>query len=165
MSRTLILIRHAKSSWDQVGLQDFDRPLNKRGLKNAPDMGQRLKKKGFRTDIIISSPANRAFTTASLIADQINYDRNKIIQQDVMYDASLKTLIKLITTLDDNSYRVMLVGHNPGFTHLCNYLSNAQLDNLPTCGIAEIKFNVDTWNNIAEHSGELINFDFPKNKQ
>lgn len=164
MSRNLVLVRHAKSSWDDDGLQDFDRPLNKRGLKNAPEMGRRLADNNFSTDIIISSPANRAITTAELIAKQIGIDKKKIIQQEEIYEAGLNALIYIVNSLEDDYNNVMLVGHNPGFTYLCNYLSDAQLENIPTCGIAQLKFDVKAWQDITENTGELIEFDFPKNK-
>ncbi len=165
MHRLLVLIRHAKSSWDEVGLQDFDRPLNKRGQKNAPEMGQRLAAKNFTTDIIISSPAKRAITTAKLIATEIDFDRKKIIQQAEIYEAGLNTLVNVVSTIDDKYHRAVLVGHNPSFTYLCNYLSDAELDNIPTCGIAHIQFDVEAWSDITQHAGKIIEFDFPKNKK
>ena len=164
MPRNLVLVRHAKSSWDHVGMPDFDRPLNRRGLNNAPEMGRRLADSNFSTDIIISSPANRAITTAELIAEEIGYDKKRIRQKAEIYEAGLNALIYIVNSLEDNNNNVMLVGHNPGFTYLCNYLCNAQLDNMPTCSMAHINFDVEIWKSIAEHSGELIEFDFPKNK-
>ena len=164
MHRLLILVRHAKSSWDQAGLADFDRPLNPRGEKNAPEMGKRLAKSGFTVDKIVSSPATRAITTAKLIAEEIDYDTNQISKKPDIYEAGLNTLISIVTSLNSEDRSVMLVGHNPGFTYLCNYLCNAQIDNMPTCSIAKIRFENDHWDSITEHSGELIDFDFPKNK-
>ena len=164
MERFLILVRHAKSSWDDAGLQDFDRPLNKRGLKNAPEMGKRFANRNLDVDAIISSPANRAITTAELIANEISFDKKDIIQNSEIYEADLSTLVNVVTGIDDKFNHVILVGHNPSFTYLCNYLSDAQLANMPTCSMAHIKFKVETWNDITKHSGELIEFDFPKNK-
>ena len=164
MERFLLLVRHAKSSWDDAGLQDFDRPLNKRGLKNAPEMGKRFAHRNPVVDAIISSPANRAITTAELIANEISFDKKDIIQNSEIYEAGLSTLVNVVTGIDNKFNHVILVGHNPSFTYLCNYLSDAQLDNMPTCSMAYIKFKVETWNDITKHSGELIEFDFPKNK-
>jgi len=162
MALVLTLARHAKSSWNDAGLSDFDRPLNSRGLKNAPEMGKRLADANYKLDSLISSPAMRAITTAGIIAKQIDFSKQKIRQNDDIYNASINTLIEIVTTLENSSSRVMLVGHNPGFTTLCNYLSNAEIDNMPTCSIAQIQFDTKSWNSITEHSGELLDFDYPK---
>ena len=162
MSRLLTIVRHAKSSWDQAGTDDFDRPLNKRGLTTAPEMGRRLADTGYVVDKIISSPAVRAIRTAEIIATEIGFSTENITQDVNIYEASLKTLVNIITTLDNTLSRVMLVGHNPGFTVLCNHLSNAAIDNLPTCSIVQIKFPATSWSDITEHTGELIDFDYPK---
>ncbi len=162
MSRVLTLVRHAKSSWSNDNLNDFDRPLNDRGLKTAPLMGRRLSDANYTVDIIISSPAVRAITTASIIANEIGFDPLQIMQDADIYEASLATLVKLITHLDDNYSSVMLVGHNPGFTVLCNLLSSAKIDSMPTCSLAQIQFDVDSWSAISEHIGELMKFDYPK---
>ena len=164
MHRLLVLVRHAKSSWDQEGLADFDRPLNHRGEKNAPEMGKRLAESGFTVDKIISSPATRAMTTAKQIAEQVDYEPNQIVENPDIYEAGLKKLINVVTSLNSEDKSVMLVGHNPGFTYLCNYLCDARIDNMPTCSIAKIRFEKEHWDKITEHSGVLIDFDFPKNK-
>lgn len=164
MSCNLLLVRHAKSSWDNAGLQDFDRPLNKRGLKNAPEMGKRLLKKGLKINLIYASPALRAVTTAELIAKEISYASNEIICKPEIYEAGLSTLFNVVKSMDENCKSVMLVGHNPGFTYLCNYLCNAQIDNMPTCSMAYIEFPVETWKEIAKHMGKLVDFDYPKKK-
>lgn len=162
MSLTLTLVRHAKSSWDHVGLQDFDRPLNERGLRNAPEMGKRLAKRGDTPDVIISSPAKRAMTTAEMIADEIGFDKNNILREPAIYAAGLSTLVDIVTGIDDGYQSAMLVGHNPGFTELCNYLCAVRIDNVPTCGIVQIKFRTNAWHTIAKHDGEMIDFDYPK---
>jgi len=162
MTRKLTLIRHAKSSWSDSGISDFERTLNKSGLENAPEMGKRLADSGYTADSIVSSPAIRAMTTAKLISNQIGFDHQHILLKEEIYEASLGNLLRLINQLNDQLNSVMLVGHNPGFTVLCNYLSNARVDNMPTCSIAQIRFKKSTWGNISEHSGELIDFDYPK---
>ena len=162
MGRTLALVRHAKSSWKHEDLSDFERPLNSRGLKNAPEMGRRFVEKSYVVDCIISSPAVRAITTAEFIASELEFNIQKIRQSKIIYEATLNTLTKLVLDLDNNWFRVMLVGHNPGFTSLCNYLSNAKIDNMPTCSIALIQFDVERWDAITEHSGKLLDFDYPK---
>lgn len=164
MPRILVLIRHAKSSWDDSSIQDFDRSLNKRGFKDAPEMGKRLAGSNHSADIIISSPALRAITTAEIIASEIGFDESKILQEPVIYEAGLNTLVNVVTSIDDNYRHAILIGHNPGFTYLCNYLCNVQLDNMPTCGIAKIEFTTDTWRAISKHDGKLLDFDYPKKK-
>lgn len=158
----MTLVRHAKSSWDDSSLRDFDRPLNKRGFENAPEMGKRLAKRNYKADIIISSPAIRALATAEIIAEEIGFDRNDILQEPAVYNADLHALVEIVTGVDDNYRRAMLVGHNPGFTNLCNYLCAARIDNMPTCSIVQIEFYTDAWKDIDRHDGALISFDYPK---
>ncbi len=162
MQRTLTLVRHAKSSWNNENLSDFDRPLNNRGLKDAPEMGHRLADAGFTVEYIISSPAIRAITTASIIAEVIDYDVQQIALNEEIYNASLSHLIRVVSDIDDDIFTVMLVGHNPGFTELCNYLSNSTVDYMPTCSVAQIQFKEQSWSAITDHSGKLLNFDYPK---
>lgn len=164
MPRNLTLIRHAKSSWDDADLQDFERPLNKRGLENAPMMGKRLAADDCKADIIISSPAKRAVTTARMIAAEIGFDKNGILQNPLMYAAGLSTLVEVITGIDDRFQHAMLVGHNPGFTQLYNALCTARIDNLPTCGIARIEFDTDTWKAVSRQKSHLAGFDYPRKK-
>ena len=163
MRRNLILVRHAKSSWTEAGLTDFDRPLNDRGLKNAPEMGRRLAKANFSVDTIITSPAMRAMTTAKIIAKEIEFDVKRIVQNEDIYDASVNILLDLVRNLDKQVNKAMLVGHNPSFTVLCNRLCNVRINNMPTCSIVQIQFNLSSWENITEHTGELTDFDYPKN--
>jgi len=160
--RILTLIRHAKSSWGDADLSDFDRPLNGRGMKNAPEMGRRLADINYSVDAIISSPAVRAISTAQIIAKEIGFDVEQVSQNAEIYEANLGVLIDQVSQLNDHNSSVMLVGHNPGFTGLCNYLSNARIDNMPTCSIAQIQFNASSWGSISKHLGELIGFDYPK---
>jgi len=136
MKRVLTLVRHAKSSWNNADLSDFDRPLNSRGLKNAPEMGGRLSDANYQVDIILSSPATRAITTAEYIAAEIEYNLRNIQLREEIYEASVNALLYLISSVDEKYKTIMLVGHNPGFTQLCNYLCDANIDNMPTCSIA-----------------------------
>lgn len=162
MRRKLTLVRHAKSSWNNLNLSDFERPLNRRGLKNAPEMGKRLVDAKYEVDLIFSSPAVRAMTTAEFIASELEYNLQRIKYDKSIYTASLDELLDLISSIDDGFESVMLVGHNPGLTLLCNHLSNAAIDNMPTCSIAQIQFNINNWRSITENTGELLEFDYPK---
>ncbi|MDN5216448.1 histidine phosphatase family protein [Fulvivirgaceae bacterium BMA12] len=160
--KTLYVVRHAKSSWDFPQLSDFDRPLNKRGKRNAPDMGNRLKMRGILPDLIIASPANRALTTAKKIAKEIGYPVESIRENDQIYHSSEATLLQIIKDTPDNIQGLMLFGHNPGFTDLANFLGDQWIDNVPTCGIVAIAFDVESWTSVAPKTGKNLFFDYPK---
>lgn len=160
--KTLILVRHAKSSWDNPDLDDFDRPLNKRGKKNAPFMAEKLKEYGIKPDLIISSPANRALTTAQIFAEILGYPLDKIKQESVIYDNEAVSIIELISYIDDKYNKVAIFGHNPSFTFIANRLSEANIDNIPTCGIVCIEFNTDLWKDCKKTVGNLKFFIYPK---
>lgn len=162
MPHHLILVRHGKSSWDNLELNDYDRPLSKRGFKNAPEMGKRLCSKNLKIDLLISSPALRAITTAEIIAKEIGYDCKNILEVPEIYNAELSQLFNLITSIDEYYQNVMMVGHNPGFTYFCNALSDAKIDNMPTCSIAHIELLIPMWSEVTHQSGKLVEFDYPK---
>lgn len=159
--RQLILIRHAKSSWLNPSIDDFDRPLNKRGKRDAPFMAKLLSGKNIHPDIIISSPAKRTKLTALEFAKQLGVGSNATILNDKLYLASLTTLIKILKKLDDNVKIVLLVGHNPGLTDLHNFLCKQEIDNIPTCGIVSMKTDKN-WSEISSKDFELDFFEYPK---
>ncbi len=160
----LYLVRHAKSSWDFPELSDFDRPLNKRGKSNAPDMGLRLAARDLELDVIISSPANRAITTSQMLAEQLDFSRENIMHDDGVYHATGYALVELITALPDNFKSVMMVGHNPGFTDLANYFKEPDyyIGNVPTCGVVAIEFALNHWTEVSKHGGRMLFYDYPK---
>jgi len=160
--KNLVLIRHAKSSWDDPQLDDRDRPLNGRGKRDAPLMGAVLRKRGLSPDSIISSPARRALKTAKLIAAQIGFPISQIAVDDRIYLAEATTLLALIQGLPDDSNQTILFGHNPGFTELVNTLTETGIGNVPTCGVAAIEFAIDTWAAVSPAAGRLKFFDYPK---
>lgn len=160
--KKLTLIRHAKSDWHSAADSDFDRPLNGRGQKAAPLMGQRLAERGASPELIISSPAIRAYQTANMIAEQIEYPETEIEFREEIYEASLKTLINIIEQLDDGRTEIILIGHNPGFTYLGQWLSPTAPDCLPTCGLLEMELPIDSWAHIYEGCAKLSLFDYPK---
>jgi len=162
--KTIFINRHAKSSWDHPDLSDFDRPLNKRGLKDAPEMGKRLSDKNEGIQLFISSPANRAISTARLMAGEIGYPQDKIQELQDIYHASARTLLDIVNRIQDDYNRVILFGHNPGFTDLAENLTGEYLGNVPTCGICKIEFQVESWNEVGFENGILKYFDYPKNK-
>ena len=143
-----------------MSLDDFERPLNKRGKLNAPLMAKRLKKKNILPDIILSSSALRAKTTAKIIAKELKYSKN-IIFKDEMYDTSVSFLHKMLKNLDDKERAAFLVGHNPYLNMLSEYYVDFD-ENIPTCGILEIEFNCKKWIDISAENATLISFDYPK---
>jgi len=160
--KTLYLVRHAKSSWKDPSLDDAKRPLNKRGKQDAPEMGKRLAKAGIRPDLITSSPAVRALTTAEKIAEEFGIKKSKIDVNENIYTFNAEGLLEVIKGLDDKLNTVMLVGHNPATTVLLNELSGADIDNVPTCGVAQLEMNTDSWAQVKKGGAELVSFDYPK---
>ncbi len=159
--KTIYLVRHAKSSWSNPALSDFDRPLNKRGKRDAPFMGDLLKKLKIKPELILSSPAKRTKKTAIEVSEKLDYPLKKIIFKEEMYEASDNELLKVIQKLDEKVESVMLFAHNPGLTQLNNYLSDQYLDNIPTCGVVAIQFDCK-WNEIKKDSGKFLFFEYPK---
>lgn len=161
--KTIIMLRHAKSSWEDHSLPDFDRPLNKRGQKNAPFMGKKLKERQIMPDLILASTAKRAKMTAIAIAKEIGYPQKKIIFDDNMYLSSERYLLELVRNQDNMYATLMLFGHNPGFNNFANLLLKQNpLSNIPTAGVCCIRFDVDNWKKVQEGKGELVFFDYPK---
>jgi phosphohistidine phosphatase len=160
--KRLTLIRHAKSSWKDAFLLDMDRPLNKRGQRDAPVMGKRLAARESRPDLIISSPATRALTTAEAIAAEIEYPVEEIVVGERMYGADVAEWLQIIRGLDDSWDHVMCCGHNPGLTDLVNALSPYAIDNIPTCGVVELAFDTDTWTDVGRIEPTQVHFDYPK---
>jgi phosphohistidine phosphatase len=164
MGKELLLVRHAKSSWDDPYLDDHDRPLNERGLRNAPEMGKRLQGSIVRLDVWISSTALRAITTAEILAEQVGFPPDQIQRTKDLYHASATELQEFIAGLDDAIDSVALFGHNPGMTSLVANLYGLPIDNLPTCGVVHLQFNENTWSAVSSAPPALAYFDFPKNE-
>jgi phosphohistidine phosphatase len=160
--KKLYLIRHAKSSWSNPGLSDFERPLNKRGLKDADRMGKVLKRILPHPDCVLTSSARRAQETAEILADKIGFPIKKVIVEERIYGAAVHDLLEIITELDDKLKTVVLFGHNPGMTNLANLLNDIETDNIPTCGIFVIEFQTKHWRKIAEKTGTFLAFEYPK---
>lgn len=160
--KQLLIIRHAKSDWGDFNLKDFDRPLNSRGHKNAPEMVERLLAKSIVPDVIVSSPALRAFTTAKYFAAGWKFDAEHLLTNSSIYEANTKTLLDVINGFDDKFDKIALFGHNPGLTDLVNYLTDEYISNMPTCSVVIIEFPFDEWKLISGDTGKLTLFDFPK---
>ncbi len=160
--KTLYLVRHAKSSWDNLELKDIDRPLNDRGRRDVPRMGKRMKERDLTPDLMISSPANRALTTCKEIAAILGYHEDRIKTNSRIYHADEDDLFDVLKGLNESHTVVMLFGHNPGLTYFANTLLNENIMNIPTCGIVAGKLNIKSWRDIRSSCGKMDFFDFPK---
>ncbi len=161
-SKTLILVRHAKSSWSHPGRTDHDRPLNARGTRDAPRMAARLAARRPAPDRIVTSSARRALTTARTFAGELGIDPASFEVRAELYGAGSGEVLEVIRGLDDREGSVILVGHNPTFTELGNCLSAGRIGHLPTCGVVTFLLASERWARAGWRGFELIDFDFPK---
>jgi phosphohistidine phosphatase len=159
--KTLYLLRHAKSSWDDASLPDLERPLQPRGERDAAKMSARWSKLNVKPDLIMSSPAARAHATARIVAHGLAYKTRKIMIAKRLHGATQDTLIKVIEALHDKLDRVMLVGHNPGFEALAHHF-DSKIDHMPTCALAEFRFEAESWVGIGQARPVRTSFDSPK---
>ncbi len=161
--KKLFLIRHAKSSWDEAGLRDFERPLAPRGKRDAPCMANVLLRKAVRPDKLVSSPAQRAQDTAVQFAKVLDIDPWNIQISDAIYEALPDTLHEVVTSLDNQWDTVLLFGHNPGFTLYANRFSEGfRFDNVPTCGIVCLLSDADSWMDFVPGNAKIEEWFFPK---
>ncbi len=160
--KNLILVRHAKSSWDRPGLPDIERPLNKRGLRDAPFMADVLKKKEIKPNLIISSPANRAYTTAKIFAEHLDYDIQNILKESDLYLADVEEFLSVLKQIDDSISTIMLFSHNPGLLYFLHYLTDTKLDDFPTCAVISLSLSTESWKQIKEKSAKILFYEYPK---
>jgi len=158
--KTLYIIRHAKSSWS-FNLKDFDRPLGARGRKDVKKVGKYLDDQLDCPQLMITSPASRAFYTALFVADAWGYPEEKIVLDPAFYHGSPHGIIKTLAGLERDS-SVAIFGHNPGFTELANSLSDISTDNIPTCGVVGIRFDMNSWKDLNKNRGQHFTFIKPK---
>jgi phosphohistidine phosphatase len=160
----LTLLRHAKSSWDDHGLADSERPLAARGLRDAPEMGRRLAARNDPPGLIVSSPALRALATARAVAREIGHREDRIVPEPRLYLADAATILAVLRDLRDAPRHVMLVGHNPGFTDLANRLDDLSIDNLPTTAMLCVDFIAGRWAEVEPAAAGLVWLDYPKKR-
>jgi phosphohistidine phosphatase len=163
--KQLLLIRHAKSSWDDPLQNDIDRPLNKRGKKDAPEMAERLLDKKIKIDAFISSPAERALSTCIYFAKAFDVKKKEIIQVDELYNAQVENFYKVIGEVDDTFDSIAIVSHNPGITAFANELTDVHVDDMPTCSIFSVKADIEKWKEFTEGEKLFWFFDYPKLKE
>lgn len=159
--KTLILVRHAKSSWDDPNLPDEARPLNARGKRDAPTMGKRLAARRVKVDLILSSPAVRAIKTARILAHELGYKLKSIVVDDRLYPGVVNDLLEIVHNLGNEVNRVMLVGHDPALSKLAHRLAS-DITHMPTCAVAEFTFNAKSWREVRKLTVAAVALDFPK---
>ncbi len=161
--KTLYLLRHAKSSWKNPELLDFERPLNRRGKKDAPAMGKFLKSKEVEIELLLCSPAKRACKTAKKVAKEIAYPKQKILYKKEIYEANVADLFGVVQETPNAIASLMIVGHNPSLNDFANLLlSENPIENIPTAGIVAISLSINSWQEIEENTGKLLFFEYPK---
>ena len=161
--KSILLIRHAKSSWDDMSMSDFDRPLNDRGKRDAPAMAERLIDRDVTIDAFISSPAKRARKTAEIFSKTLKQKKKDIEFKDELYEASERQFAEVIASLANDLDVVAIFSHNPGITDYANTLTSTRVDNIPTSGIFAVQADTDDWNQFSSATKQLWFFDYPKN--
>jgi phosphohistidine phosphatase len=159
--KTLLLARHAKSSWNTEAATDFERPLNNRGLRDAPMMAERLADRALKLDTIVSSKANRALATARLLAEGLDH-RQAVVETGDIYEAPATRILQTISGFDDSWQCVMMVGHNPGMSNTCNLLCQEAHIAMPTCAIACLELDIERWSDHYADCATLKWYDYPK---
>ena len=163
--KTLYLLRHAKSSWAAPDQKDYDRPLDERGVQDAPEMAARLKARGVVLDLVVSSPALRALSTAKIVCEVLGKTQGCIQENRQIYLAGSPKLQQLISFFDESANSAMLVAHNPALTDLANDLARAGIDNIPTCGLVTLQLPIEHWAELQPGIAVLQSFDQPKNPE
>jgi phosphohistidine phosphatase len=161
--KTLLLVRHAKSSWEEPGVSDEDRPLNERGKHDAPEMAKRIKDKKIKIDLFISSTAKRARRTAKYFADEWKVKKDDIVLKEELYLATPSAFIQVLEKLDKKYDTVALFSHNPGITELANQLTSVRIDNMPTCSVFAVQADLNSWKDFDSAEKSFLFFDYPKN--
>jgi phosphohistidine phosphatase len=160
--KTLLLVRHAKSSWDNASLSDFERPLNERGKEDAPLMAQRLKEKKIKINAFVSSPAKRAKKTAKIFMKEYGKDTEELVLIPSLYEASIKDFYTAIEQMDDKYDSVALFSHNPGISDFVNSLETFPVYDMPTCAIYALEIDTKSWEHFKEANKKFLFFDYPK---
>jgi phosphohistidine phosphatase len=159
--KQLLLIRHAKSSWDNPSLPDFDRPLNEKGKKDAPEMAKKLAAKNILPDALVTSPAKRARQTCRAFAKELGVKKKKLIEEPKLYEAGNEEFYSTVEALKKKWDCVAIFSHNPGVTYFANVLTNVAIDDMPTCSVLGIRIDTDNWKDFRTAKKEFWFFDYP----
>ena len=160
--KKLYLVRHAKSSWGNNNLKDIERPLNKRGERDAPFMGKLLKGKDIKPDLMMTSPAERASHTARIFCDEMNIPKKQLLIDNALYEAGRKDILNVIRQFDNESDSAMIFSHNPGLSELANFLTTGEIYDMPTCGIVSLNCKINSWDELDSNNCKLDFFEYPK---
>ena len=160
--RNICFVRHAKSSWDDISLADFDRPLSNRGERDAPFMASKMIELHNIPDLVVTSPALRARTTARIFADAADLTSDAFITDERLYEASVQDIIRVVQDQEDRFQSIFVVGHNPGMTVLANSFAGVDIDNVPTCGVVQAKSMVKSWSDWTPETSAFVGFYYPK---
>lgn len=161
--RTLYLIRHAKSGWDNPSLSDHDRPLNDRGRKDAPMMAERLRQGAHPIDVILTSTARRAESTAMAFARAFGIPENDLVRTRMLYHPEPDDFLRVIRGIDDRYRHAAVFSHNPGITDFAGGLGVAAIDHMPTCSVFALATEAASWREFREASRRFLFFDYPRN--
>ncbi len=161
--KTLYILRHAKSSWKFEELSDHDRPLSKRGRDDAPMMGQELAARNAIPDMILSSPAVRAITTATLVGKELEFDPDDIAIDERIYGADRNDLLEVVQETPEEVDSLLLIGHNDALSEFANMLSPEPVGSIPTTGVLALEFDCESWQKISRDNAKFLFFDFPQN--
>ncbi|MEJ7912659.1 MAG: histidine phosphatase family protein [Chitinophagaceae bacterium] len=161
--KTLLIVRHAKSSWADAATADIDRPLNERGKRDAPEMAKRVKEKQITIDQLLSSPAKRAHKTAKLFAEELGLNKDDILVVPELYEAIPETFYKVVAQVSDKHHAVALFSHNPGVTGFVNTLTPVQVADMTTCAVFAVSVEGNSWKAFGEAEKMFLFYDYPKN--
>ena len=160
--KKLYIVRHAKSSWDNYALPDEKRPLNRRGKRDAPVMAEVLARKAPQLNWLLTSPAKRARATSKYFRKALGISKERLLKDERLYHASSHEIMSVVKEIDDKITEAAVFGHNPGMTDFLNRFTDIYIDNLPTCGVAMIGFDVENWKDLDTKLGKMIEFIYPK---
>ncbi|RYY24834.1 MAG: histidine phosphatase family protein [Chitinophagaceae bacterium] len=160
--KKLLIIRHAKSSWEDFTVSDFDRPLNDRGKRDAPMMADRLAARKISPDFVLTSPAKRALKTAEIFARILNVPAENILEVQSLYEAGVNAFYEAVAASPVSASTVLLFSHNPGITAFVNDLSAVKVDEMPTCAVFAVSCNITDWIDFRTAPKDYLFFDYPK---
>ena len=160
--KTLLLVRHAKSDWNDPSLSDFDRPLNERGKREAPLMAKKLHDKKIKLDAFVTSPAKRARQTCKHFAKEFGFKKKDIVRDEKLYEAGEEDFYEVVEHLKNKWDSVAIFSHNPGITSFADSLTSTHIDDMPTCSVFAIKIDTDKWADFKTAKKEFLFFDSPK---
>lgn len=161
--KTLTLVRHAKSSWQNKDWADIERPLNEKGLMDAPIIADVIATKlDPKPDLILSSNALRAFSTANIFSQALGYNEDSVVIENGIYDRGTKYIIQLLKTQPEEIDSILLFGHNPDVTSMATYFLGDYIQSLPTCAVISIEFDIEQWSEIEDINGVMKFYEYPK---